>query len=434
MTLGRQSIFGIAIKAFSILLGFLVVAILARVLSPAVYGIYSVALASVTIMAIPTAMGLPNYVVREIAGALSEDNPRLARQIFRAAVTLVLMLAAVVVAGALIWTLVIHSSDQTGQAVLWLGLGLVPAMALTQVTGAALRGVGGHMLGLLVGQVLRHLLFLCLLVVWVLLPASLTGGLSALSAMGLHALAATLALSVGLLIWWRLQPALQGATTGAQLQMRAMLGSTGVMGVISGAQILNDNLDVIMLGILDGAEAAGLYKLGATAALVTVAGLQAINMVMMPHFARLHREGNTAALQALATRSVRLILLTALPTSVLLVALGRPLISLAFGPEYIDSYLPMVIRVTGQLVSALFGSVITILNMTGHEVDTMKGVLLGTLVNVVLNALLIPIYGPTGAAIATAITVVAWNIYLHRLVRKRLAINSTPFPFLNVAR
>lgn len=441
MNIGQQSFLGIVIKAFSIVAGFLVVATLARVMSPSVYGLYSTVLALLTVLAIPTAMGLPNYVVRETAKALEDANEPLVRWILVAAVTLVLIVAAMVVFGVLVCTFLmtdtgIEYGRESFRYVLWLGLGLVPVMALTQVTGAALRGIGHSTPGLLVGQVFRHLLFLILLSLWVLLPIDLTGGLTAVSAMGLHVMAAAFALGLGCIGWAFLRPAPALSCEGqkTQINVRAMLTSIVVMGIIAGAQTLNDNLDVIMVGALVNMESAGLYKLASTAALVTVAGLQAINMVFMPHFARIHQQGNTDALQRLATRSVRMILMTSLPIALILIVFGRPLITLVFGAEYAGSYQPMVILVIGQLVSAFFGSVMTILNMTGHEIDTMKGVLLGSAVNIMMNVVLIPLFGATGAAIATASTLVAWNVYLHYLVRKRLFINSTPFPFLNIAR
>jgi len=247
--------------------------------------------------------------------------------------------------------------------------------------------------------------------------------------MGLHVLAAVIALAYGVANWMLHRPVAQTPRSQIQIDRRDMLRATGIMGIIAGAQTLNANLDVIMIGAFRDAETAGIYKLSATVALLTVAGLQAVNMVMMPHFARAHREDSQTQLQGLATRSARMILLTAVPTAFVLVVLGRQVIDLAFGPAFAASYFPMVILMFGQLTGALFGSVVTILNMTGYEKDAMKGILAASAVNILLNVLLIPPYGAAGAAAATAITVIVWNVALRALVRKRLAINSTPFAF-----
>lgn len=427
MTLGKQNLWGIVTKALSLVLGFVMVAVLARILSPVEYGIYSVALATLTILAVPTALGLPNYVVREVAGALAEGQPGRAKRIVRAGIGLVAVVSAVVLGAVGLWA-ALTGDGVTYKTALLVGMWLVPLMALIQVLAASLRGVGRVSAGLTLGLVLRHLLFLGVLLVWVLLA----DGLDATRAMELHVFAALLALGFGVISWLAARPKGQppGTTAGAEaapISVRTMLMSTGVMGIIAGAQTLNANLDVIMIGALRDAETAGIYKLASTAALLTVAGLQAINLVMMPHFARAHREQDTARLQRLATRSAKLILVTAAPVAVLLVIAGRQIIALAFGDAYADSYTPMIILVAGQVISALFGSVVSILNMTGHEVDTMKGVLLASVVNIGLNALLIPPFGAAGAAWATAITIIFWNTLLHVVVRRRLSINSTAF-------
>jgi O-antigen/teichoic acid export membrane protein len=423
MSIKKQSIQSVLVKALSIALGLLLVAVLARTLSPENYGIYSVALASITVLAVPTALGLPNYVVREIARAMADADAALPQQILRSAVVLVLIVSVLIVGLAGLWV-ALSNSGSTYASTLLIGRWLIPIMALIQVMGAALRGIENVAEGLLLGLVARHFLFFVLLVGWL----SLSAELSPQSAMGLHVVAAFLALCFGLLVWRKYRPAKPDSSTVlVSVDLRKMLMSTGVMGIIAGAQTLNANLDVIMLGWLRDAQTAGIYKLASTVALLTVAGLQAINMVMMSHFARTYREGNMERLQAIATRSVRMILLTAVPSSVLLVILGRQFIEIVFGAEYLASYMPMVILVVGQLVSALFGSVITILNMTGHEKDTMKGILVGSLLNIVLNAALIPPFGAEGAAFATASTVVFWNVTLHIMVRRRLSITSTPF-------
>jgi O-antigen/teichoic acid export membrane protein len=68
-----------------------------------------------------------------------------------------------------------------------------------------------------------------------------------------------------------------------------------------------------------------------------------------------------------------------------------------------------------------------LLNMTGHERTTAKGRFISTSLNVGLNLLLIPLFGISGAAVATAIALATWNILLWWAVRKQLGINSLAF-------
>ena len=79
----------------------------------------------------------------------------------------------------------------------------------------------------------------------------------------------------------------------------------------------------------------------------------------------------------------------------------------------------------GQLTNAAFGSVAALLNMTGHEKDTMRGMFIAFVVNVVLNLVLVPEYGMVGAATATAISIFILNAVLRYYVKKRLGIESS---------
>jgi len=78
------------------------------------------------------------------------------------------------------------------------------------------------------------------------------------------------------------------------------------------------------------------------------------------------------------------------------------------------------------------GSVGALLNMTGHERDTLRGVAIAAVANVVLGLALIPLFGLEGAALATAATLIIWNLLLRQAVWGRIRIEtmafSLPFP------
>lgn len=101
-----------------------------------------------------------------------------------------------------------------------------------------------------------------------------------------------------------------------------------------------------------------------------------------------------------------------LPVALGLIVFGKPILATVFGPEYAAGALALAILCVGQLLNAGFGSVGNILNMTGHERDTVLGVAIGAISNVALNLLLIPPLGIDGAAIAIAMSLLIWNSWL----------------------
>lgn len=147
-------------------------------------------------------------------------------------------------------------------------------------------------------------------------------------------------------------------------------------------------------------------------------------MIIMPQMSRLYAAGDMEALQRLATTSARWILLAGLFAATVLTLFGNLFIAFIFGRIYETAYPALIILTVGQLFNAAFGSVGVLLNMSGHERDTLIGVAIACSMNIALNFVLIPPLGILGAAIATASTLVLWNILLWRKVKKRLDISS----------
>ena len=169
-------------------------------------------------------------------------------------------------------------------------------------------------------------------------------------------------------------------------------------------------------------EEVGIYKVVFSLASLAILGLETINYVIQPYFARFYSEGALEQLQRLVTLSARVILAMALPPVILLVAFGEPTLEFLFGSVYGAGATALAILAMGQLVNAAMGSVGMLLNMTGHERDTMKGVAIAAVLNIALSAALIPPFGVEGAAVATATTLLIWNLVLRHYVRERLRI------------
>lgn len=115
-----------------------------------------------------------------------------------------------------------------------------------------------------------------------------------------------------------------------------------------------------------------------------------------------------------------------LPVALGLVILGDWVLSI-FGPDFPEGYAALVILVAAQLVNALAGSVGFLMTMTGHERQAAFIMAVSVVVNLALNAVLIPRFGIEGAAVATAFTTVLWNALMFLFVHRQLRINSTAF-------
>jgi len=115
------------------------------------------------------------------------------------------------------------------------------------------------------------------------------------------------------------------------------------------------------------------------------------------------------------------------PVTLVFVLFGERFLALAFGPGYAGGHTTLAILALGQLVNAGMGSVGVLLNMTGHERDTLRGVAIAAVANVVLGLVLIPLFGLEGAATATAVTLIIWNLLLRQAVWRRIQIETLAF-------
>jgi O-antigen/teichoic acid export membrane protein len=424
--LSRGAIGSLTVKLGSTLLGLVLAVILARNLGPEGYGIYAYVFALVSLIAIPAQLGLPALVVRETAKAQVYAQWGMMRGLWRWSAFAVGGISVLLAFVALLLSELFSERFSSTQLTTFaFGIVLIPLVALGNLRGAALRGLRRVIQGQLSESVLRPgiLILLVLAAVIYLAPARL----SPAHVMGLNAVAATVSFIIGAILLWRARPGELAATPRPEYASRAWLTAAIPLALIAGMQLINKNTDIIMLGLFRSAEEVGVYKVVVTGAMLVAFGLQAVTMAISPHFARIYSQNDMERLQRLVTLSARAILLFSLPVVLILVFFGDVVLVRVFGKEYVSGQLPLAILAVGQLVNAAMGSVGMLLTMTGHEWETARAVVIAAIVNVILNLTFIPPFGMTGAAVATAITLIVWNLLMWWAVRQRLGIESMAF-------
>ena len=159
------------------------------------------------------------------------------------------------------------------------------------------------------------------------------------------------------------------------------------------------------------------------AARFVIFGILSVNMVFAPMIAELYAQHRMAELQKLVTLAARGIFAFSLVIGVFLAILGEWLLGL-FGPAFTAAYPALLILIVGMLVNSFVGPVGFLMMMTGHHREAALVLAVAALLQIVMNAILIPRYGLIGAATATAATVALWNIVLALRAARKLGINS----------
>jgi O-antigen/teichoic acid export membrane protein len=194
---------------------------------------------------------------------------------------------------------------------------------------------------------------------------------------------------------------------------------------LSGMAIINTQTDVLMLAALKGPRSAGIYQAAARGAEVVAFCLVVFNFVLQPTISKLATLGEIAKLERLLTFASRGALVVAVPVALVLSAYGKQILAVFFGPEFVVGATSLMILCAAQVFNAATGSVGQVLNMSGYERDSAIGMCIGAVSNIAFNLLLIPKFGIAGAAVATAMSLMTWNVFLLMRVRKRLGIDPT---------
>jgi O-antigen/teichoic acid export membrane protein len=194
------------------------------------------------------------------------------------------------------------------------------------------------------------------------------------------------------------RPSLRLARRVAAYGMRAQVG--GVM------SLLNLRLDFVLLSVLTGPEVLGVYAVASKfAELVKVPGM-ALTYVLYPRFAR---DGASAAAKA-RSMMPKAVLLTSGVVAPLWVATF--LLPVVYGSAFKGAIVPAQIILVGLLLEGGAGVVSGFLYGTGRPGLNSWAMAAGLMVTVVLDLVLIPPYGATGAAIASAVAYVTTQLTL----------------------
>ncbi len=196
------------------------------------------------------------------------------------------------------------------------------------------------------------------------------------------------------------RPSMPIAREVASYGLRAQVG-----GVIT---LMNLRLDFLLLNLMTGPAVLGVYAIASKFAELLKIPAMAITYVLYPKFAR---EGRASAFE----KSRRLLppagLLTAAAIIPLWLSVGF-LIPWVYGPAFQPAIVPARIILLGLILEGVAGVITAFLYGIGHPGLNSLAMGAGLAITVVLDLLLIPRFGATGAAVASAAAYVTSTLAL----------------------
>ena len=196
--------------------------------------------------------------------------------------------------------------------------------------------------------------------------------------------------------------------------------------------------DKLMLGILDSPDVIsghatnsaqiGVYHTAFKLSMFATIGLMAVKSIASPKFAELYKKNELKILEKVTQQSTKLIFWTTLPLVIVFIFFSEQLM-LLFGEEFRIGIFSFIILSIGRVVVSFSGAAGNLLQMCGKQVIFMNVAIIGSVVNIVLNFSLIPLFGINGSAFATMISLVVFNLLLVYFVKREFGFYTFYNPF-----
>lgn len=396
--------------------------IFARLLGPAEYGIFSYVAAALAVGLILAKLGLDTALVRLVAEFLAAGKVGAARSAVTFARLAVLVASVILTVGGFAWSRFVVEEPSL-RAAMVVAACLLPLAALSEITAAALRGLRRLAVALSGDGLVRPLVAIA----GILLAAGLSTDLAASSALLAYLLGTLASLAVTTRLLRSSLPA--GGEVVETANPRSVLAVSIPLMMASGILVAIYSVDTLMLGSLADTTTAGYYAVASRIALFVIFFMNVAQTVASPLIAATRVNGRTEELRAVVRVVNGLALLAAIPATILFVGAAEPLLGI-FGGDFQAAAPALRILVISQFLNVLTGPTGTVLSMTGHERMLAILLALGLIANIALNIAWIPSYGLLGAAWASLVAQLVWNLVAALVIWRKMAFDVTSFDLL----
>jgi O-antigen/teichoic acid export membrane protein len=204
-----------------------------------------------------------------------------------------------------------------------------------------------------------------------------------------------------------------------QYEPRTWLATSLPILLVEGFYLLLTYVDILALEHYRSPDEVAVYYAAARILAVVAFVYFAIAGATTHKFTQYHVAGDHERLAKFFGETMRWTFWPSLAACALILAFGRPLLSL-FGASFTTGYDVMFILAVGMLARAAVGPAERLLNMLGERRQCVIVYATAFAINLALCILLIPRIGIEGAAIATSTALVVESIILFVLTRRRL--------------
>lgn len=188
---------------------------------------------------------------------------------------------------------------------------------------------------------------------------------------------------------------------------------------MSAATTVYTNLDNVMLGFIKGNTEVGYYSTAVKVKTVLVSLITSFSAVLLPRTSFFIDSGKFDEFLEMIKKAVKTVLMISIPAAIFFMVFAKESVLILSGNLYLDS-VPSMIAIMPTLVFIGVTNVLGIQMMVpmGKERIVLNSVLIGALIDLLINLLMIPKYGALGAATGTLVAEFVVLLYQLLLVSK----------------
>ena len=409
-------------RGLGVVLAFGVQVYVARTLGDSEFGFYTWIIAIMNLLSIIGMAGMPTATLRFTSQYYKAGDENNLRRFFKTSTTTVIVASTItMIIASIVSYFFIPDLDDNLRIYLVLGFMILPFYGLMRLILDNLLAIKRVFWGSAPFDVFRQIFFILIFSTLLLFPEVAYKAFNPLLS---YLFSVVIVLGMGVFLYFKFSEVKSVNSDEEQESRKAWLQAGFVMMLLSGFSIIFSNCDVFMVGLLMDEDHAGYYSAATKIANVILFGLFAVNAISAALISEQYKKGDMVELNRTVKMAVVNSFIFTTPIFLFVIFVGGFLL-LIFGENFLSAKTSLWILAFSCFANTLFGSVGLMMTMTGRE--RAAAIIMGScaVINVIMNYVLIPIFGMEGAAISTLVTIVLWRGIAAVLVYNQLGIDPT---------
>jgi O-antigen/teichoic acid export membrane protein len=424
----KGSSISLVLKVIGMLFGYVIMLFITKYYGAEEWGIYSLCLTVLSVALLLPRFGFDSSLVRIIAELNVENKQRnIYGVLFKSIIISVVLSLGVIVIITLFSDLLVAKVIKQQEMVYYfkiINIAIIP-MALLTIISAVFQALKKTTLFMLFQTTLINVVFFIFLLIYKSLEINL-------KTFNLYVISVVIVLLISFLFLYKMFKSLnKNYVKSEEITEYSYTKISKVsfpMMMSSSFALLMGWSDIFMLSYYKTATDIGIYNSTLKLAALSSITLMAVNAIATPKFVEFYTSKNILGLEEIVKKSTKMIFLTSLPILLVLIVFSKPILGF-FGDEFRLGYLALIYLCISRFVNAISGSVGYIMQMTDQQKVFQNILIIAFVINLILNYLLIPKYSYDGAAIASSLSMIFWNIALVLIIKTKLGFWTFYNPF-----